>query len=242
MVIKSAPTMTARTHGKGSARKQDAKAKAKTAAAAQALENVRAAQQGRDAADPSGWSRSACVAWLQSHGAYTGMSRKSIEELRARIAEMQAGITPAPAIRSGRRAKTTDPATAIAAAREAREADTPADQPPADETPAAARSRRITAAKSEAAALKAWQQSGEQGPRPDTTNLDAIAAGRPARAPKSSTRRSAAPAIPDGATEHVCSGACGQTLPIVKFPTIGGGRRGSECRKCRDERRTAKTA
>ena len=34
-----------------------------------------------------------------------------------------------------------------------------------------------------------------------------------------------------------CRGACHRMLPITKFPTMRGGERGSECRKCRDARR-----
>jgi hypothetical protein len=39
-----------------------------------------------------------------------------------------------------------------------------------------------------------------------------------------------------------CTGACGQTLPMVKFPTTAKGGRGTECRKDRDARRAAAKA
>jgi hypothetical protein len=47
---------------------------------------------------------------------------------------------------------------------------------------------------------------------------------------------------PGKAKTHRCAGACGKTLPVVKFPTTTGGRRVSECRECRDARRAAATS
>jgi len=41
---------------------------------------------------------------------------------------------------------------------------------------AAAKTERCELAKAEHKALKAWREAGEQGPRPDTTNLDALEA------------------------------------------------------------------
>jgi hypothetical protein len=39
---------------------------------------------------------------------------------------------------------------------------------------------------------------------------------------------------------HKCAGACGQRLPVKKFPTITGTtRRVAECRSCRDARTKA---
>lgn len=39
---------------------------------------------------------------------------------------------------------------------------------------------------------------------------------------------------------HKCAGACGQRLPVKKFPTVTGTtRRVSECRSCRDARTKA---
>lgn len=42
--------------------------------------------------------------------------------------------------------------------------------------------------------------------------------------------------------EQRCTGACGQLLPLVKFPTIDSSRRGTECRADRDARRAAAKA
>jgi|SoiMethySBSTD1v2_1073268.scaffolds.fasta_scaffold302367_2 hypothetical protein len=41
--------------------------------------------------------------------------------------------------------------------------------------------------------------------------------------------------------KHKCSGACGKTLPVKRFPTITGrpGVRGGECRSCRNTRTKA---
>jgi hypothetical protein len=53
--------------------------------------------------------------------------------------------------------------------------------------------------------------------------------------------------IPDAAIrngEFVCIGACGELLPIRKFPTVsghpGGQFRIAECRECRDRREPGK--
>lgn len=44
------------------------------------------------------------------------------------------------------------------------------------------------------------------------------------------------------ATGQTCTGACGQSLPLTKFPTTTAGKRGTECRTCRDTRRAAAKA
>jgi hypothetical protein len=40
--------------------------------------------------------------------------------------------------------------------------------------------------------------------------------------------------------EMTCTGPCGETKPVTKFPTTNGGARSTECRACRDARRNAK--
>jgi hypothetical protein len=48
---------------------------------------------------------------------------------------------------------------------------------------------------------------------------------------------------PAGVTEFTCQGACGQTLPVSKFPTVtGSGKRVVECRTCRNARTKAAKA
>lgn len=42
---------------------------------------------------------------------------------------------------------------------------------------------------------------------------------------------------PAGIETYICTGTCRRSLPVVKFPTVAAGRRGSECRECRDARR-----
>lgn len=44
----------------------------------------------------------------------------------------------------------------------------------------------------------------------------------------------------EGGDVHTCR-TCATERPVTAFPTVGGGRRGTECRACRDARRKART-
>lgn len=127
-------------------------------------------------------SRTECVAYLQGHGLYTGMSRASLESLRATVDGHRRGMA------SGIPA---DPA-AVPDVPPVPEA-TP-DVPPASTD----RLERQRLAKAEHAAHKAWRENGQVGPKPPSPNLDAINAKAPTAKPGSAkqpatTRRPAEP-------------------------------------------------
>lgn len=114
------------------------------------------------------------------------------------------------------------------------------------EQPATDRLERYELSKAEAAALKAWEAAGMNGPRPSTVNLDAATVHAPTSATKGGTmgkststpRRRTASVEPQAGQQTItCKGECGKAKPVNSFPTVGGGRRGTECRSCRDERR-----
>lgn len=101
-------------------------------------------------------------------------------------------------------------------------------------------------AKADHAALKAWKKSGQVGDTPATPALDELrarkAAGRKVSAkPKRETRVRTGSV--DGDVETItCRGACAETKSARHFPTVGAGKRGTECRSCRDARLAAKKA
>lgn len=112
----------------------------------------------------------------------------------------------------------------------------------------------VQLAKAEHAALKAWAKDGSKPPAPATPNLDELnrqhAAGvtakdrrKATKATSATPRQYRASVLPtEGQEAMTCTGACGQELPLTKFPTTSGGRRGTECRKCRDARKAAAKA
>jgi hypothetical protein len=62
---------------------------------------------------------------------------------------------------------------------------------------------------------------------------------------KATTTTSTAKTFEIGKTKsRKCAGVCGESKPINKFPTVSGqpGRRGVECRDCRDKRRAQATS
>jgi hypothetical protein len=92
-------------------------------------------------------------------------------------------------------------------------------------------------------ALKKYEATAATAP----ANGKVPAAPRPERAPKATkptvtvkagkTQPTATVPAADAQTQ-VCQGACGQTLPLRKFPTLRDpSKRGTECRTCRDARR-----
>ncbi|MCY4726721.1 hypothetical protein NYO98_10565 [Nocardioides sp. STR2] len=71
----------------------------------------------------------------------------------------------------------------------------------------------------------------------DETECDCCGAGKapaPTKRPGKRAERTWEPTDADATRE--CAGACGETKPAKAFPTTKGGRRGVECRKCRDAR------
>ena len=91
---------------------------------------------------------------------------------------------------------------------------------------------------------------------PETTDATTTTP-EPATKPKATkakakaTKKAAAPKTPrtkigtfevGDLTEFKCEGACGQTLPVKKFPTAGEGKRAVECRPDRDVRTAAEKA
>lgn len=133
---------------------------------------------------------------------------------------------------------------------------TEAESVPASEVPAYSTdpAELVRLAKAEHAALKVWAKDGSKPPAPATPNLDELnrqhAAGvtakdrrKAARATGATPRQYRASVLPtEGQETMTCTGACGQELPLTKFPTTSGGRRGTECRKCRDARKAAAKA
>lgn len=137
-------------------------------------------------------TRSECVTWLQTHGAYTGHSRDSVAELReavtaerkrqdakaAGLAVRQQGPTEGEAKVSKAVAKAAGKLAAdIVAADPAAVAKAKAPRAPKAEPEASTNVvERIALAKAEHATLKAWAADGSKPPRPATPNLDAIEA------------------------------------------------------------------
>jgi hypothetical protein len=58
--------------------------------------------------------------------------------------------------------------------------------------------------------------------------------------PKAKGTRGTRTFDPTGATEHTCEGECGEVKKVAAFPTVAGGKRGVECRTCRDKRAKAR--
>lgn len=77
-----------------------------------------------------------------------------------------------------------------------------------------------------------------------TPHLDEMTARKGRKVTGTKTPKAARPTrsvvLTEGATQ-TCTGACHADLPATKFPTVAGGKRGTECRSCRDARRAAKT-
>jgi hypothetical protein len=103
----------------------------------------------------------------------------------------------------------------------------------ADENPRAATARRAAAVR----ASKAAEADAAKAASEAAANAETTASGR--RAPRAST------VSKDGQKECKNGANCklGAGLhPVTKFPTIGGDKRGDECRACRDARLAAKKA
>ncbi len=85
--------------------------------------------------------------------------------------------------------------------------------------------------------------------RKTTTTKAATAKAAPSKRTKAATPKAATPTAArtvlgsfdaSKADMHKCEGACGQRLPVKKFPTVTGTtRRVAECRSCRDARTKA---
>lgn len=119
----------------------------------------------------------------------------------------------------------------------------------ADEIAAMDTVERLTAAKVETLALRAWKADGaDEAVRPATPIIDWMAnpgntgaAARKARKTTGGTTRTSTATF-DATTvqTHTCS-VCATEKPVTQFPTISGkpGVRGCRCRQCRDAKPTS---
>lgn len=128
--------------------------------------------------DTTSMTRTACIAYLQSHGAYSGHSRDSVAQLRVAVADCRDGLQ-AP--------------------------QHPLDAPYVPELHPSG-PERAAAAKAEYKALQRWTKDGENPPRPATPNLDALNAEH-AAGTSATSRRKAAKATGTRGGRGVATGA-----------------------------------
>lgn len=123
------------------------------------------------------YTRTECITYLQAHGAYSGHSRDSVEQLRE-------------AVRHHRSTSSTPEAPNPEA--EPVVPPQPDATPDVPAEPEADRQARLKAAKAEHKLLQQWIADGSNPPRPPTPNLDALEAEANGSKPKAKAKATSA--------------------------------------------------